>query len=71
MNFSVENWCVDLFVLYQGVWNRGSDNAGGGARPSGTEQIYKIYAESFESEAHLMQILAEAQGMVDERIGDG
>ncbi|GLU57273.1 phosphoglucomutase, alpha-D-glucose phosphate-specific [Dyadobacter frigoris] len=41
------------------------------ARPSGTEEIYKIYAESFESEAHLKQIMAEAQGMVDERIGDG
>ncbi|TDE18115.1 phosphoglucomutase (alpha-D-glucose-1,6-bisphosphate-dependent) [Dyadobacter psychrotolerans] len=35
------------------------------ARPSGTEEIYKIYAESFESETHLKQILAEAQRMVD------
>ncbi|WP_159466983.1 phosphoglucomutase (alpha-D-glucose-1,6-bisphosphate-dependent) [Dyadobacter sp. 3J3] len=35
------------------------------ARPSGTEQIYKIYAESFESEENLKQILREAQTMVD------
>ena len=31
------------------------------ARPSGTEDIYKIYAESFRSDAHLAQIVAEAQ----------
>ncbi len=31
------------------------------ARPSGTENIYKIYAESFNSEAHLHAILSEAQ----------
>jgi phosphoglucomutase len=35
------------------------------ARPSGTENIYKIYAESFESEAHLAAIVREAQAMVD------
>jgi phosphoglucomutase len=34
------------------------------ARPSGTENIYKIYAESFQSEAHLDTILAEAQQIV-------
>jgi phosphoglucomutase len=31
------------------------------ARPSGTEEVYKIYAESFKSEAHLKQIQDEAQ----------
>jgi phosphoglucomutase len=31
------------------------------ARPSGTEDVYKIYAESFRSEAHLRQIQQEAQ----------
>ena len=36
------------------------------ARPSGTEDVYKIYAESFEGQAHLDQLLAEAQQMVDE-----
>ena len=35
------------------------------ARPSGTEDIYKIYGESFRDEAHLQLILQEAQGIVD------
>ena len=35
------------------------------ARPSGTEAIYKIYAESFKSEAHLQSLLSEAQTIVD------
>lgn len=35
------------------------------ARPSGTEDIYKIYAESFKSSNHLQQIIQEAQGIVD------
>jgi phosphoglucomutase len=35
------------------------------ARPSGTEAIYKIYAESFKSEEHLQTLLHEAQGIVD------
>lgn len=35
------------------------------ARPSGTEDIYKIYAESFRGEKHLRQILEEAQKVVD------
>ena len=35
------------------------------ARPSGTEDIYKIYAESFQSEAHLQALLREAQAIVD------
>jgi phosphoglucomutase len=35
------------------------------ARPSGTEDVYKIYAESFLGEAHLAQIQAEAQAIVD------
>jgi phosphoglucomutase len=34
------------------------------ARPSGTENIYKIYAESFKGEAHLDAIVREAQAMV-------
>jgi phosphoglucomutase len=34
------------------------------ARPSGTENIYKIYAESFKDEAHLGQIVAEAREIV-------
>lgn len=35
------------------------------ARPSGTEDIYKIYAESFRSQQHLATILGEAQAVVD------
>jgi len=38
------------------------------ARPSGTEDIYKIYAESFLSKEHLKQIIEEAQGVVDKVI---
>ena len=35
------------------------------ARPSGTENAYKIYAESFRGEDHLRRIVDEAQGMID------
>jgi phosphoglucomutase len=35
------------------------------ARPSGTEAVYKIYAESFRDETHLNAIVSEAQLMVD------
>jgi phosphoglucomutase len=35
------------------------------ARPSGTENIYKIYAESFHGEAHLDAILTEAKDIVE------
>jgi phosphoglucomutase len=42
------------------------------ARPSGTEAIYKIYAESFRDRAHLDRLLAEAQALVDRALaGDG
>jgi phosphoglucomutase len=35
------------------------------ARPSGTEDIYKIYAESFKSDDHLAAIMSEAQKIVN------
>jgi phosphoglucomutase len=35
------------------------------ARPSGTENIYKIYAESFRDQAHLEAIVREAQEIVN------
>ncbi|HKM89332.1 MAG TPA: phosphoglucomutase (alpha-D-glucose-1,6-bisphosphate-dependent) [Candidatus Acidoferrales bacterium] len=38
------------------------------ARPSGTEEIYKIYAESFLGQSHLRQIQAEAQAIVNETL---
>jgi phosphoglucomutase len=38
------------------------------ARPSGTEDIYKIYGESFRDAEHLQQILADAQRIVDKAL---
>ena len=38
------------------------------ARPSGTENIYKIYAESFKNEAHLDVIVREAQTIVNKAL---
>jgi phosphoglucomutase len=35
------------------------------ARPSGTEDVYKIYAESFRDEEHLERVLGEAEAMVN------
>ncbi len=36
------------------------------ARPSGTENVYKIYAESFRDQAHLDRLIEEAQALVSE-----
>ncbi|MFT7559223.1 MAG: phosphoglucomutase [Flavobacteriales bacterium] len=41
-----------------------TENGWFAARPSGTEEIYKIYAESFKGESHLESILDEAQTIV-------
>ncbi|MDR1515936.1 MAG: phosphoglucomutase (alpha-D-glucose-1,6-bisphosphate-dependent) [Synergistaceae bacterium] len=41
-----------------------SENGWFAARPSGTEDVYKIYAESFKSKEHLKKIQAEAQEIV-------
>jgi len=41
-----------------------TENGWFAARPSGTEEVYKIYAESFVDEAHLNRIFAEAQEIV-------
>jgi phosphoglucomutase len=41
------------------------------ARPSGTENVYKVYAESFQSEAHLEAIVREAQEIVDQALAKG
>ena len=40
------------------------------ARPSGTEDIYKIYAESFAGPQHLQRVLEEAQAIVDAAISN-
>ena len=41
-----------------------TDNGWFAARPSGTEQIYKIYAESFKGESHLQELIGEAELLV-------
>ena len=41
-----------------------ADNGWFAARPSGTEDVYKIYAESFRSEDHLKQIQQQAQSAI-------
>ncbi|MBR4752641.1 MAG: phosphoglucomutase (alpha-D-glucose-1,6-bisphosphate-dependent) [Thermoguttaceae bacterium] len=45
-----------------------TENGWFAARPSGTEMAYKIYGESFKSEEHLEQILAEAQQIVSDAL---
>ena len=44
-------------------------NAWFAARPSGTEDVYKIYAESFSGSEHLAEVQREAQEVVDKVIG--
>ncbi|MBN9150649.1 MAG: alpha-D-glucose phosphate-specific phosphoglucomutase [Micrococcales bacterium] len=46
-----------------------TDNAWFAARPSGTEDVYKIYAESFRGPEHLAQVQAEAKIIVDAALG--
>src|ERR1700722_96953 len=46
-----------------------TENGWFAARPSGTEEIYKIYAESFHGKEHLQQLLGDAQAIVDKAIG--
>ena len=54
----------------------GGDRFGGGgfggfaARPSGTEEVYKIYAVSFKDEAHLNEIVSEGQEIVNKALAD-
>jgi phosphoglucomutase len=45
-----------------------SENGWFAARPSGTEDIYKIYAESFKGKDHLEKIIEEAQSIVDDAL---
>jgi hypothetical protein len=60
----LQKWFVDgLKVIAESEWFA--------ARPSGTEDIYKIYAESFRGEDHLRRIVEEAQAIVDDTLGDG
>jgi phosphoglucomutase len=47
-----------------------SDSGWFAARPSGTEEVYKIYAESFRSQHHLRQIQQEAQAAINSAFED-
>ncbi|HEY6910823.1 MAG TPA: phosphoglucomutase (alpha-D-glucose-1,6-bisphosphate-dependent) [Myxococcales bacterium] len=46
-----------------------TENGWFAARPSGTEDVYKIYAESFRDQAHLDRIVKEAQAIVASALG--
>ena len=48
-----------------------TENGWFAARPSGTENIYKIYVESFRGEQHLRRIADEAQAIVDSALAAG
>jgi phosphoglucomutase len=48
-----------------------SDSGWFAARPSGTEDVYKVYAESFRSEKHLRQIQDEAQRAISHAFAAG
>jgi len=48
-----------------------TENGWFAARPSGTEDIYKLYAESFKGNDHLRRIQAEAQAIIDEAFAAG
>ena len=50
---------------HRGSSLRGTPNGWFAARPSGTENIYKIYAENFKDPAHLQTIVNEARTMVN------
>jgi phosphoglucomutase len=45
-----------------------AENGWFAARPSGTEDVYKVYAESFRDEEHLGRIVSEAQAMVSQAL---
>jgi phosphoglucomutase len=47
-----------------------TENAWFAARPSGTEDVYKIYAESFLGEEHLRQVQKEAKAIVDAALAE-
>ncbi|MET7514782.1 phosphoglucomutase (alpha-D-glucose-1,6-bisphosphate-dependent) [Streptomyces sp. NPDC005480] len=47
-----------------------TENAWFAARPSGTEDVYKIYAESFRGPDHLAQVQTEAQSIVDAALAE-
>jgi len=61
-----------LLAIERQLGDRGlkvvSESSWFAARPSGTENIYKIYAESFRDETHLAEIVSEAQEIVHQAL---
>ena len=57
-----------MIACWQPAWARTQQSAWLAARPSGTEDIYKIYAESFRGADHLHRILEEAQRIVSDAL---
>ncbi|MFC6082174.1 phosphoglucomutase (alpha-D-glucose-1,6-bisphosphate-dependent) [Sphaerisporangium aureirubrum] len=49
----------------------GTESAWFAARPSGTEDVYKIYAESFQGQDHLARVQEEARALVSATLGTG
>ncbi|MEU0098539.1 phosphoglucomutase (alpha-D-glucose-1,6-bisphosphate-dependent) [Streptomyces sp. NPDC006267] len=47
-----------------------TDSAWFAARPSGTEDVYKVYAESFQGPGHLARVQEEARALVSEALGE-
>ena len=47
-----------------------TDSAWFAARPSGTEDVYKLYAESLRGEEHLRQVQDEARAVITAALGD-
>ncbi|MBV7247843.1 phosphoglucomutase (alpha-D-glucose-1,6-bisphosphate-dependent) [Streptomyces sp. MW-W600-10] len=47
-----------------------TDSAWFAARPSGTEDVYKVYAESFQGPGHLARVQEEARALVSEALGN-
>ncbi|MFH9752271.1 phosphoglucomutase (alpha-D-glucose-1,6-bisphosphate-dependent) [Streptomyces griseus] len=47
-----------------------TDSAWFAARPSGTEDVYKVYAESFQGPGHLARVQEEARALVSDALGD-
>jgi phosphomannomutase len=63
-----KDFLVDIDKLRKEYYARKPDIA---ARPSGTEEVYKLYAESFRGGEHLRRIQEEAQALISEALAGG
>jgi phosphoglucomutase len=57
-----------IWAMFRGQKINLTENGWFAARPSGTEDVYKIYAESFRGSDHLGRILEEAQAIVNDAL---